>query len=189
VSRTVRLLASAALLACGPRQVAAGPEHCRPSTASPATAAVAGLVGDYRVRLVATSGPRRDSSTDGRLHLQPVTAGSGASAPRYALSGTSDLRLEEVGAPPADVASRDPVRPGVVVFELPARGGVAAAPRIMLRLGAEANRQDVIRIEGASTVLRVREVLDSGFVGDWTSFSPLPGAEGYFCAWREGVAE
>jgi hypothetical protein len=188
VSRTVRLLASAALLGCGPRQVAAGPEHCRPSTASPSAAAAAALVGDYRVRLVATSGPRRDSSTDGRIDLQPVPAGTEARGPRFALRGTSDLRLEEVGAPPADVASQDPMRPGVVVFELPAREGAPGSPRIMLRLGAEANRRDVVRIEGASTVLRVREVLDSGFVGEWTSFSPLAGAEGYFCAWRATAA-
>ena len=85
--------------------------------------------------------------------------------------------------PRLDVAQPDPVRPGVVVFDLPPPADTAA-PRIMLRLGAEANRQDMSRIEGAYTVLRLRELREDGFAGDWTSGAPLPVAEGYFCAWR-----
>jgi hypothetical protein len=79
------------------------------------------------------------------------------------------------------------MRPGVVVFELPAGTGGEPTSRILLRLGAEANRQDVVRVEGASTVLRVKEVRDDGFAGDWTANAPLPVAEGYFCAWREAA--
>ena len=174
--------------ACSPRPALSGPERCAPSTATPdPSASAAALVGDYRVRLVATTGPRRDSSADGRLTLSPVEAPApGSRSP--ALVGTAELALEDVGAPAADLASADPARPGVVGFELEGAAS-AGSPRLMLRLGAEVNRTDVVRVEGASTVLRVREVRPEGFLGEWTANAPLPVAEGYFCAWRAGDGE
>jgi hypothetical protein len=187
------LLAACALLAaCGPRPAAAGPQSCGPSDATlDAGAAGASLQGSYRVRLVATSGPRRDSSTDGALTLaRPDSAAADTSARRPVLVGSGDLALAEVGAAEADLASRDPMRPGVLVFDLGARSSGGPNARVLLRLGAEANRQDVVRVEGAYTVLWVHEIRDDGFAGSWTSGAPLPVAEGYFCAWREvGSAE
>lgn len=178
------LLAAVGSLGCRPRPVAADPQPCAPGTAAPDQSSSAGpLVGDYQVRLVATSGPRRGSSTDGTLSLFLPRPGA-APGRSVVLHGRGDLRLEEVGASSADISSGDPTRPGVVVLELAPRGGDSSAARILLRLGAEANRTDVVRLEGASTVLRVREVGDSGFAGDWTAYAPLPLAGGYFCAWR-----
>jgi hypothetical protein len=194
VTPAALVAAFAALAGCSPRAASADPQSCAPSTAwadssaAPDSAAsAAALMGGYRLRLVATSGPRRDSSADGRLTLEPAAAPIDSSPRRPALFGTGELPLEDVGAPAADLGSRDPMRPGVVVFELPAGTGGEPAPRILLRLGAEANRQDVVRVEGASTVLRVKEVRDDGFAGDWTANAPLPVAEGYFCAWREAA--
>lgn len=175
------------LAACSPRPAGAVPESCAPTDAQlGAGASAAGLLGEYRVRLVATSGPRRDSATDGTLgFLEPPD--TVASAPRrYRLRGYGDLRLEEVGAPPADVGSRLPTRPGALVFELSGSGG--PPPRLLVRLGAEANRQDVTRVEGAYTVLTVRELREDGFAGEWSSGAPLPVAGGYFCAWRADTA-
>ncbi len=177
------LLAAAALLpGCKPSPAAAGPQACAPSPGPlPPDASAASLEGVFRLRLVATSGPRRDSSADGTLSLLRPAAEPEPGAPaarRFVLVGSGQLRLEEVGAAEADVASRDPMRPGALVFDLPSG--------VLLRLGAEANRQDVTRIEGAATALRVREIREDGFAGDWTSMAPLPLAEGYFCAWRSG---
>ncbi len=144
--------------------------------------------GAYRVRLVATTGQRRDSSTEGRLVLAPpATPDSGARRP--ALVGTGDIRLEEVGAPTTDLGSTDPDRPGIVVFQSAPSAGTTDGSRVLLRLGAEANRRDVVRLEGASTVLLVREARADGFSGDWTANAPLPVAEGYFCAWKAGEGE
>jgi len=191
VRAAVVVLAALTVAGCGPRPAAAGPQSCAPSTEAPDPAAsAAALVGEYRLRLVATSGPRRDSSADGRLVLEaPAGTAADSGTQRPALFGTGDVRLEDVGAPAADLTSRDPMRPGVVVFELPPRAGTADSPRVMLRFGAEANRRDVVRLEGASTVLRVREIREDGFVGDWTGNAPLPVAEGYFCAWKEPAVE
>jgi hypothetical protein len=103
------------------------------------------------------------------------------------LRGSGQLALSEVGAAEADVTSQDPMRPGVLVFDLGPRPTTPPNSRVLIRLGAEANRQDVIRIEGAYTVLRVHEIREDGFAGEWTSGAPLPVAEGYFCAWRAGA--
>jgi hypothetical protein len=185
VSRGPWLLGLAALTACAPRPVAAGPQTCAPGSATLGSEADAGaLTGEYRLRLVATSGPRRDSSTDGSLTLAAADSATRSRAVhRYTLLGHGELELGEVGAAEADVTSRDPMRPGALVFDL---GRPVAAPssRVLVRLGAEANRQDVMRLEGAYTVLRVRAIDEAGFSGEWASGAPLPVAEGYFCAWR-----
>ncbi|HYC30712.1 MAG TPA: hypothetical protein VEB59_00400 [Gemmatimonadales bacterium] len=185
MTRASLLAALAPVLACSPRPATADPESCAPVSEAPGPAApAASLAGDYRLRLVATSGPRQDSSADGSLTLEPAPAPDDTARRRPALFGAADVRLEDVGAPTADLASRDPMRPGVLGFELASGTDEATSPRVILRLGAEANRQDVVRVEGASTVLRVREVREDGFGGEWTANAPLPVAEGYFCAWR-----
>ena len=175
-----------ALLGCSPRPAQAGPQSCAPSDAALEAAATgASLAGHYRVRLVATAGPRRDSSADGTLELTPPDSPpADTSHRRFVLLGRGELALTDVGAAQADVASRDPMRPGVLVFDLGHRPAAPPDSRILLRLGAEANRQDVNRLESAYTVLRVREIREDGFTGAWASGAPLPVAEGYFCAWR-----
>jgi hypothetical protein len=104
------------------------------------------------------------------------------------LRGSGTLSLSQVGAVEADVASRDPMRPGILVFDLGPGPQAAPGSRVLLRLGAEANRQDVARVEGAYTVMLVHEIGNDGFTGEWRSGAPLPVAEGYFCAWRFGPA-
>ena len=189
MTRAAGPAALALLWACAPRPAAADPQACAPNTASlEAGARATSLEGEYRVRLVATSGPRNAGTSDGNLRLSRAASSGGTTRTRHVLVGTSDVRVEDVGGPDLDATSKDPVRPGVVGFDLPPLPE-SAAPRIMLRLGAEANRQDVTRVEGPYTVLRLREIRPDGFSGDWTSGAPLPVAEGYFCAWRNAPEE
>jgi hypothetical protein len=187
VIRGLRLLAATVLAACGPRPEAAGPESCGPSTATlPPGASASALEGEYRIRLVATSGPRAQQSADGTLHLsrRAPAAAEDSHRRRHVLVGSGDVQMEEVGGPPQDLTSRDPARPGIIGFDLPPLDD-QPGPRVLLRLGTMANRQDAIRIEGPYTALRVREIREDGFSGDWTSGTPLPVAEGYFCTWRD----
>lgn len=180
---------AASLVACTPRPGPAGPRTCAPTSATlPPGASATSLAGQYRVRLVATAGPRPDGTADGTLSLSQADPDPDAAGPRHhVLVGHGEVPLESVGAPAAQLASEDPLRPGVLGFDLPARSNDSATgPRVLLRLGAEANRQDVMRIEGAYTVLRVREIRENGFAGEWSSGDPDPIAEGYFCAWRDG---
>ena len=183
----IRATGTGALLllsACGPRPAAADPQSCGPTAASLAPGATAGaLEGRYRVRLVATSGPRSSGAADGMLVLTRTDTADPQPRHRHVLVGHGDLRVEDVGGPALDVGSTDGARPGVVGFDLPPLPD-STAPRVLLRLGALANRQDVARIEGPYAVLRVREIREDGFAGDWTGGAPLPTAEGYFCAWR-----
>ena len=179
----------AALVACAARPMPASPRSCAPTAASlPPGASGASLAGQYRIRLVATAGPRQDGTADGTLSLSQADPEPDAARPRrHVLVGHGEVPLESIGAPAAQLASEDPLRPGVLGFDLPAwSNDSAAGPRVLLRLGAEVNRQDVMRIEGAYTVLRVREIRENGFAGEWSSGDPDPIAEGYFCAWRAG---
>ncbi len=169
-----------ACVACSPPPAQAGPQNCAPTTATlPAGSSGAALEGEYRLRLIATSGPKSGDTADGVLRLRPPAS----TAPQRAvLFGTGELDTEAIGGPAADLASEDPGRPGVLVFDLPPLPEAPESPRVVMRLGAEANRQDVTRVEGAYTVLRVREIRADGFAGDWESGAPLPSAGGYFCA-------
>jgi len=101
----------------------------------------------------------------------------------YPLYGSTDVGLEAVGAVAGDLSSEDPARPGVLVIQMPPRSDTSGA-RVLLRLGADANRQDLVRFDGGYTVLRVREIAGAGFAGDWESGAPLPRAGGHFCAVR-----
>lgn len=184
-------------LACRSRPANAGPEPCAPSTGalSPGTTGDA-LAGSYRLQLVATSGPGTGRSTTGALSLRPSAVAdryrSWAPGVRdttsvYPLYGSLDAGLDAVGAVAGDATSADPARPGVLVIGMPARSQ-DAGPRIMLRLGAEANRRDAVRFDGGYTVLRVREITGGGFAGDWESGAPLPRAGGHFCAVKDETA-
>jgi len=143
------------------------------------------LAGTYRVRLVATDGPKAREAVEGTLRLQPydpalrsVTVnGIRDTAASYALYGSTDVDLDSIGAVrPGDPEVEDLMRPGVLVIE---RKGT-----VVLRLGSEANRRDVVRFDGGYTALRVRELNGDRFQGSWASGIQTQRSAGYFCARR-----
>ena len=115
------------------------------------------------------------------LRLQPsgLDVQGSAATPLY---GFTDVNLQAVGAyRVGDPASEDPQAPGVLVLE----SNSAGARRILLRLGADANRRDDMLFDGAYTVLGVHEIAADGFAGTWRSGLRLSLIEGYFCARKE----
>jgi hypothetical protein len=195
------ILALAIVTGCAPQPGQADPkgqvkaEACAPvSTELPADATAEGLAGEYALRMVATSGEKNGSSVDGRLQLQPhdssmrhlaLPGGVSDTATSVPLYGMADIDLSGLGAKYAgDLASVDPTRPGVAVFL--SSSPSASGSRIMMRMGSDANRRDVLRFDGAYTVLRVRQISKDGFAGNWESGAPLPQSGGYFCATRSG---
>ncbi len=174
--------------ACARNARSAGSE-CRPlPDGPPAATSTAGLAGEYRLTLVATRGPRAGRMAAGRLWLAPQDTalqllfrlnGSVDSTARMPLIGGTDLDLDAVGAVRLGALdSRDPRQPGISVLETPGA--------IVLRLGAEANRRDVVRFDGGYMALYVRATDGAGFAGAWASGVTGPEAEGYFCAVRVG---
>lgn len=145
------------------------------------------LAGTYQLRMVATEGPEAGQAADGTLRLQPydqslreVTVGGiRDTSASYVLYGNTEVDPDAVGAvSPGDLGSRDPLRPGVVLIE---RKGA-----ITLRMGAEANRRDVVRFDGGYLALRVVEAADDRFAGSWASGVGTQRSAGYFCAVRTG---
>ena len=65
-----------------------------------------------------------------------------------------------------------------------ARAGSERPKKVMLRLGAEANRRERARFDGGYFALTVRHMDDTGFAGTWESAAGGPAASGYFCARR-----
>ncbi len=185
----------AGLAGCGPQPGQAEPEECAPvpTDLSP-EASAGGLAGEYRLRLVSTSGEKQGTSVEGRLQLLPHEAASRYreipgrgpdSTTTYPFYGAAELDLAAVGAVQAGSATTlDPARPGVVVIERSPGAASSPSTRILLRLGSEANRRDVLRYDGGYTVLRVRRISDGGFAGEWESGAPLPRSGGHFCAVR-----
>jgi hypothetical protein len=151
------------------------------------------LAGDYRLELTSDSGAAaavvgslRLRAADPSLPPRPGPYGLPDTTHRYPLVGAAELDLGAVGAvAPGGTSSNDPAAPGVLVIERP--GNSPPGERILLRLGAEANRPEQLRFDGGYTVLRVREIDRGGFRGDWESGAPLPRAHGRFCASRAGA--
>ncbi len=164
----------------GPQQQAA---VCEPASGPlPAGASLAGKAGSYRLTLVQVLDGVDARSAAGTLTLRRQPPGldslGTASTPLY---GFTDLDLRAVGAHRVgDPAGEDPKAPGVLVLESE-HGGLR---RILLRLGADANRRDAALFDGAWTVLEVREIAADGFAGRWRSGVRLSRTEGYFCARR-----
>ena len=120
------------------------------------------------------------SSATGALTLRPQPPGLDslgmAVTPLY---GFTDIDLRAVGAQRVgDPAATDPRAPGILVLES-GRGGER---RILLRMGADANRRDSALFDGAWTVLEVREIAADGFSGSWRSGVRLSRTRGCFCA-------
>ena len=157
---------------------------CEPASGPlPAGATLTGRAGTYRLTLVEAIDSVDARRVKGALTLRRQPPGldslGTASTPLY---GFTDLDLRAVGAHRVgDPAGTDPKAPGVLVLES-GRGGKR---RILLRLGADANRRDAALFDGAWTVLEVREVSPEGFAGRWRSGVRLSRTQGYFCAKRD----
>jgi len=203
VSRQGRgtLLVLAAVMACHQAQPEAQPavKSCRPSSGSlPRTASAAGLAGDYRLRLTATSGASAGQTAEAGLRLRPVgdsaareivVLGVRDTTSHAPLSGTTDLDPAAVGAArTGSLVAEDAAAPGVLVIERrPPRAD--AGTEIVLRLGADANRRGVTRYDGGYLALNVRTVEPDRFAGSWASGSGVSTVEGYFCAERVAPKE
>jgi len=189
--RRLAVIATLLLPACRSGAGQSTPEVCEPVPGSLAPSARAdSLAGQYRLRLVGTTGAARGASAAGTLILAPPDttargpAGIADPTHRYPLVGTAELNLAAVEAvAPGGTVSRDPMAPGVLVIERLSGAGDAPG-RIILRLGSEANRRDRLRFDGGYTVLRLRHADEQGFAGDWESGAPLPRSGGHFCAVR-----
>jgi hypothetical protein len=150
------------------------------------------LAGDYRLQLTSDSG---DAAVVGSLQLRPADPslppragpyGLPDTTNRYPLVGVAEIDLGAVGAvAPGGTRSSDPSAPGVLVIER--TGSPPPGEGLLLRLGAEANRAEQLRFDGGYTILRVRQIDQEGFRGDWESGAPLPRARGRFCASRAGA--
>jgi hypothetical protein len=151
------------------------------------------LVGDYRLTLSATEGPRTGTTIAGTLRLRaygsrpaPLTVPPGMEV-RYPLYGGTDLDPAEVGGMTwGEVAPLEAARPGVLVLEWRRDGAPVGANEITMRLGAEANSDDRQRFDGAYFSLFVKAVSDTRFTGLWTSRTGdgTTAASGFFCADR-----
>lgn len=145
-------------------------------------ATLAGGEGRYLLTLFAAIDVRDVRSAHGSLTLRGQPPGldslGGAATP---LHGFTDIDLGAVGAHAAgSPTSRSPYAPGVLVLESVHAGN----RRILLRIGADANRRDSALFDGTYTVLEVREIDGDGFAGAWRSGARSSRAHGYFCARR-----
>ncbi|MDQ3136454.1 MAG: hypothetical protein M3Q93_02575 [Gemmatimonadota bacterium] len=192
------LALGALALACTAKQPEARApiDTCPPASGQLAASAVAdGMAGDYRLHLVATTGPDSGAAVNGRLALseppdtlrQPAPVlGIQDTTTRYPLSGTVELDWVALGAVNTGaLGSTDRRAPGVLLIERHT-GRPGAPVQIMLRLGAEANRRGLVRYDGGYFALTVRSLHASGFAGTWASGALGPAAAGHFCAERTG---
>ena len=171
-----------------------GEYACEPTATAgrlEADATLSDRAGRYHLILVAdSSGAAADTdrtsrrSVSGLLTLRRQTreqdARNGVSTPLY---GFTDVDPESVGAHRVgDPGSRDPSAPGVLVLERVEYG----QPIITMRLGSLANRPDLVRYDGAYTVLSVSKIDEEGLAGSWRSGGDMgfTVTTGYFCAWK-----
>ncbi len=145
--------------------------------------------GNYRLTLVAESGDQEGSDAIAELVLErntPEARLMGEDLPMAAtapLFGWTDVDLAEVGAQKmGNLASEDPMAPGVLVLQQPRQVG---APSVMIRLGSIANQRDRTAFDGGYTALTVVWAESSGgFGGTWASGVRRVESAGYFCAVR-----
>jgi len=143
------------------------------------------LAGSYELVLFDDADPPRWTAGTLRLEAPEVPprepTASEPAAPL--LVGAAELDASLVGAAvPGPAGSRDPAAPGVGMYVFPTPGSATLA--IVLRLGAEANRRDRQRFDGAHTTLRVTAVGEDRLGGEWSSDEGGRHAEGGFCAIR-----
>lgn len=174
-------MAGAVLVACArpPAQKASVAMSCE-GAPTPGLVRVEWLLGTFDVTLVATMGNAAGRQAKGLLTL------AATDIPGAVVAGSiADLPLETVGGiPVGELTSRDAAAPGVLGFAPQTPGS-----EILLRLGSEANRRDVVRFDGAYMVLRAQTSNAQGFAGSWRSGVTTDRAGGYFCAVRVGAPE
>ncbi len=184
------LVLSFATLACAGRSRggAAGVE-CRPVEGPfTATAPWDSLAGTWQLTLVAGSGPMAGHREEGALLLQAQDTAQrrvdrpGPTTVTVPVIGTTDIALEQVGAVRlGDVRSADPQQPGVAMWVSQTPDGSVSA---VMRIGQEAIRSNLVRIEGGYMALFLRQVSVTALRGGWASGVSTETASGYFCAER-----
>lgn len=144
------------------------------------SSSVTTLVGEYRLSMTASQGPRAGSRVTGRITLTAPPMVDGASrGDSVALIGWGDLDVASVGAVVAgNLTSRDVDHPGIAVLR--------QNSTITVRLGSEANRHGVQRFDGAFTALTVNWSSFGAFGGRWASGVQGPDVRGTYCAVRAG---
>ncbi len=156
---------------------------------------VAGLEGNYALRLYATRGDSAGKDASGQLmlmahadSLRERTAQSGLRSTTIVtpLYGTAAINLGAVGAvTQGDLASTDPMKPGVVVIERHVDLGV----EITLRFGSILNARGQTSFDGAYAALSAAWGGSNRFGGSWGSGLMESSTAGYFCADRIGESE
>jgi hypothetical protein len=157
----------------------------------PAEASTDGLIGAFRLTLVADRGAGAGGTASGTVVLHPYDRD-----PRpEGHAANDDARLPAFGAARIDLAAVGAEAPGAIEDAVAAAPGVlviewadASAPggrRVALRFGAEANRWDRVRFDGAYLTLTPAAITGDGFAGSWDSGGETA-AGGYFCAVAEG---
>ena len=167
---------------------APAPECARPEGALATDGSLEGRVGDYRLTMVEEVDGTPTRRVQGSLVLltqvesfRQFEGSAGGSIPGVTspLFGSTDVNVEAVGAVRVgSLSSQDPASPGVLVIE----SETGTSPSILLRLGSDANRRDVVRFDGGYAVLTVVEITAESFSGTWSSGARGPGSEGFFCA-------
>ena len=174
----------------------ATPEECAPiGTELPPASSAGRLAGEYRLRLVATSGAKKGAATEGTLRLDPQAdalryrtrpGGARDSTVLHPLYGAAEVDLDAIDAVSVgNTTSLDPMQPGVLVMERHAAAGRPPAAEIVIRLGSDANRRDRQRFDGGYTALRVRQIGPGRLAGSWSSGVTTERAAGFFCAVRK----
>ena len=167
---------------------APAPECVRPEGVLATDGSLEGRVGDYRLTMVEEVDGTPTRRVQGSLVLltqvesfRQFEGSAGGSIPGVTspLFGSTDVNVEAVGAVRVgSLSSQDPASPGVLVIE----SETGTSPSILLRLGSDANRRDVVRFDGGYAVLAVVEITAESFSGTWSSGARGPGSEGFFCA-------
>ena len=144
-------------------------------------AAVDALAGRYRLYMTSDAEPA--DQTTGLLELRSGPRGPDPDVPR--LIGTADIDPSSVGAVvPGALASTDASAPGVGAYVFAPDPTRPAEVIAVLRMGAESNRRDRQRFDGAHTTLRITLIADDRFGGTWSSAEGATAAGGGFCAIR-----
>ena len=167
---------------------APAPACVRPEGALAADASLEGRGGDYRLTMVEEVDGAPTRTVEGSLVLltqaepfRQFEGSAGGSIPGVTspLFGSTDVNVEAVGAVRVgSLSSQDPASPGVLVIE----SETGTGPSILLRLGSDANRRDLVRFDGGYAVLTVVEITAESFRGTWSSGARGPGSAGFFCA-------
>jgi hypothetical protein len=172
-----------------PKHAASGGECVPVEGRLPADVPWDSLPGSWRLTLVAATGPKAGTRVEGKMTLQardPAVRrmeSPGTTAITVPIFGTTDIALEDVGAVRiGNVQSADPAQPGLAIW---VSTDADTAVSAVLRIGQEALRTDIVRIDGGYTALFLRQVSSASIRGGWTSaVTPSESSAGHFCAVR-----